>query len=84
MPICQVSGFQKDRKRLDSLVTALEKEMSGQGYGRDVLCSAWLLRLLVEIGRHRQQGDAFAARNKYALDIDFEVEPQLFEVSHTQ
>ncbi len=46
-----------DRKRLDSLVTALEKEMSGQGYGRDVLCSAWLLRLLVEIGRCRQDAE---------------------------
>ncbi len=29
------------------------------------------------------KGDAFAARNKYALDIDFEVEPPLFEVSPT-
>ncbi len=29
------------------------------------------------------KGDAFAARNKYALDIDFEVEPPLFEISPT-
>ena len=29
------------------------------------------------------KGDAFAARNKYALDIDFELEPPLFEVSPT-
>ena len=29
------------------------------------------------------KGDAFAARNKYALDIDFEVEPPLFEVTPT-
>ena len=29
------------------------------------------------------KGDAFAARNKYALDIDFEMEPPLFEVSPT-
>ena len=28
-------------------------------------------------------GDAFAERNKYALDIDFEQEPPLFEVSET-
>ena len=27
------------------------------------------------------KGDAFAARNKYALEIDFEMEPPLFEVS---
>ena len=29
------------------------------------------------------KGDAFAARNKYAMDIDFEIEPPLFEVSPT-
>ena len=29
------------------------------------------------------KGDAFAARNKYALDIDFELEPPLFEISET-
>ena len=49
---------ENDRKRIESLVISLEKEMSGQGYGRDVLCSAWLLRLLVEIGRCCRQQDA--------------------------
>ena len=29
------------------------------------------------------KGDAFAARNKYALDIDFEIEPPLFEITET-
>ena len=29
------------------------------------------------------KGDAFAARNKYALEIDFEIEPPLFEVTET-
>lgn len=29
------------------------------------------------------KGDAFADRNKYALEIDFELEPPLFEVSET-
>lgn len=29
------------------------------------------------------KGDAFAARNKYALDIDFELEPPLFEITDT-
>ncbi len=29
------------------------------------------------------KGDAFAARNKYALDIDFEVEPPLFDITET-
>ena len=29
------------------------------------------------------KGDAFAERNKYALDIDFEMEPPLFEITST-
>ena len=29
------------------------------------------------------KGDAFAARNKYALEIDFEQEPPLFEITDT-
>ncbi|MBE6569037.1 MAG: ABC transporter ATP-binding protein [Ruminococcaceae bacterium] len=29
------------------------------------------------------KGDAFAARNKYALDIDFEIDPPLFEITPT-
>jgi oligopeptide transport system ATP-binding protein len=29
------------------------------------------------------KGDAFAHRNKYALEIDFEVEPPLFELTDT-
>ena len=29
------------------------------------------------------KGDAFAARNKYALEIDFEMEPPLFEITET-
>ncbi len=29
------------------------------------------------------KGDAFAARNKYALDIDFELEPPLFDITDT-
>ena len=29
------------------------------------------------------KGDAFAERNKYALDIDFELQPPLFEISET-
>ena len=28
-------------------------------------------------------GDAFAARNKYAMEIDFEMQPPLFEISET-
>ena len=29
------------------------------------------------------EGDAFAARNKYALKIDYELQPPLFDVSDT-
>ncbi len=29
------------------------------------------------------KGDAFAARNKYALEIDFEIEPPLFDITDT-
>ena len=29
------------------------------------------------------KGDAFAARNKYAMEIDFELEPPLFKISET-
>ena len=29
------------------------------------------------------KGDAFAARNKYAMEIDFEVEPPLFEITES-
>ena len=47
-----------DRRRIDTLVGGLEQEMSGQGYGRDVLCGAWLLRLLVELGRCRRNEEA--------------------------
>ncbi len=32
---------------------------------------------------HPPKGDAFAARNKYAMEIDFEEQPPLFEVSPT-
>ena len=28
-------------------------------------------------------GDAFAARNKYAMDIDFEMQPPMFKISDT-
>ena len=28
-------------------------------------------------------GDAFAARNKYALEIDFEQQPPMFQISDT-
>jgi transcriptional regulator GlxA family with amidase domain len=39
------------------MAAALEKELSGEGFGREILCTGALLRLLVEIGRaQRQEG----------------------------
>ncbi|MDF2616188.1 MAG: Oligopeptide transport system permease protein OppB, partial [Sedimentibacter sp.] len=32
---------------------------------------------------HVPKGDPFAPRNEYALEIDFEVEPEMFKVSET-
>lgn len=44
--------------RLRNLARSLELELSGDGYGRVILCNGMLLRLLVEIGRQLRQGDA--------------------------
>lgn len=48
----------KDWKRIFSLAQALEKELSGQEYGRTILSSAMLLQLLVELGRKFRQKQA--------------------------
>ena len=32
---------------------------------------------------HLPKGDAFAARNEYALDIDYEQEPPMFQITKT-
>ena len=45
------------RKKVFSLAAALEKELSGDSYGREILCSAALLQLLVEIGRNLRRPD---------------------------
>ena len=42
---------EKERRRLFSLAARLEQELSGSAYGRVILSSGLLLRLLVEIGR---------------------------------
>ena len=46
------------RKRIFALVAALEKELASQEYGRQILSTGTLLRLLVEIGRNQQQKDS--------------------------
>ena len=45
---------ESQRKMLFSLAAAVEKAMSGEVYGREILSGAALLRLLVEIGRNQQ------------------------------
>lgn len=45
---------ESQRKLLFSLAAAVEKAMSGEAYGREILSNAALLRLLVEIGRNQQ------------------------------
>ena len=47
-----------ERKRLFSLAAALERELAGEDYGRELLCHAALLRLLVRIGRELRRSDA--------------------------
>ena len=47
------------RRKLFQLAASLEQDQAQEAFGREILSSAGLLRLLVEIGRNRQQGDAF-------------------------
>ena len=50
---------EKERKKVFSMAGALEKELSGEGYGRELLSNAELLRLLVEVGRQQRRNDAY-------------------------
>ena len=47
----------RDCKRLLALASELERELSGTGYGRELLSGAALLRLLVRIGREQRRED---------------------------
>lgn len=49
---------ENERKKIFSLSSALEKELSGDPYGRKILSNGALLRLLVEIGRVQRKEDA--------------------------
>jgi AraC-like DNA-binding protein len=46
------------RKKLFALAELLERELSGEEYGRMVLSTAAVLRLLVEVGRSLLEGEA--------------------------
>lgn len=47
------------RRKLFSMAAALEKDLAGEEYGRDIQSNADLLQLLVEIGRSLRQPDRF-------------------------
>ena len=47
-----------ERKKVFAMAAALEKELSGDDYGREILSNTDLLRLLVEIGRQQRRKDA--------------------------
>ena len=49
---------EKARQKLFALAANLEREMSGEGYGRVILSSGLLLQLLVEICRNLRSRDA--------------------------
>lgn len=43
------------RRKLFAMAASLERDLAGEKYGREILSSAGLLRLLVEIGRNLRQ-----------------------------
>lgn len=46
-----------ERKKIFAMTAALEKELSGEDYGREIISNVYLLRLLVEVGRQRRRKD---------------------------
>ena len=50
---------ESERKKIFAMTAALEKELSGKEYGRELISNACLLQLLVEIGRQRRRKDAY-------------------------
>ena len=49
----------KQKRRLFQLASALEQDLALEDFGREILSSAGLLRLLVELGRTMRQKDSF-------------------------
>jgi len=47
-----------ERKKVFAMVAVLEKELSEEGYGREILSNMGLLQILVEIGRQQRRKDA--------------------------
>ncbi len=47
-----------ERKKIFAMAAALEKELSGESFGREIISNGDLLRLLVELGRQQRRKDA--------------------------
>ena len=47
------------RQKIFQTAAKLERDLEEEGYGREILSNAGLLRLLVQLGRSRQQEEAF-------------------------
>ena len=52
---------EKGREKLQRLARQLERDLELEGFGRDILTTTALLRLLVELGRQRAQGQTLPA-----------------------
>lgn len=71
-------------RRIFALASMLERELSSNAFGRSVLSNAALLRLLVEVGRCRQQGETqtippIQPRNNRILDLKRYIDTHLEE-----
>ena len=49
---------ENERKRVFAMAAALEKELAGVDFGREILSNTELLRILVEVGRQQRRKDA--------------------------
>lgn len=59
---------EKGREKLQRLARQLERDLELEGFGRDILTTTALLRLLVELGRQRAQGQTLPAAADEAGD----------------
>ena len=77
----------KDGKKMFALASALERDLSREGFGREILSNTGLLRLLVEIGRNRgsrQDPETVMPRNPRVLEILSYIDAHLTEDLDTE
>ena len=70
--VLRAAGPQQEK--LVHLVDGMEQELSGDGFGRTILCHSYLMGLLVEIGRlqdrdHRPQPVSLQTQNPHIAEI---------------